>query len=173
MEKLVLPSEKYKRSYRAAVKEFRVEKKHMPNDYADIFKNESFPAFLKRLKGYRTGIGLPKGWIPATMYWLVDGTTFLGRLSIRHQLTKNLRKVGGHIGYAIRPSKRGKGHGTKMLTLSLAKARELGLRKVLITCDETNMASRRVIEKNGGVLQNMVSQSQGKPKKMRFWIKFA
>ena len=172
MEKLVIPSQKYKKSYVSAVKEFG-DGERMPDSYSDIRENESFTAFLRRLKGYRVGVGLPKGWVPATIYWLVEGTTFLGRLSIRHRLTKELRKVGGHIGYAIRPSKRGKGYGTKILALGLAKARKLGLGKVLITCDETNIASRRVIEKNGGVLKDVVSNGKGKPKKLRFWAELS
>jgi predicted acetyltransferase len=80
----------------------------------------------------------------------VDGDQVLGRLAIRYRLTPALESVGGHIGYAVRPSARRQGHATAMPAAALALADSLGIAQVLITCDETNAASRRVIEANGG-----------------------
>jgi len=116
-------------------------------------------------------VGLPDGWVPGTTYWLIrDGKTIVAQSNLRHRLTPSLERVGGHIGYATRPSERRKGYGTLLCALTLQKARELGLKRVLITCDADNLASARIIEKNGGRLENQeLSQATGKLKN-RYWI---
>ncbi len=106
----------------------------------------------------------PPGIVPATTRWFVDGEEFLGRVSIRHQLTPLLLQVGGHIGYDVRPSARGQGHATEMLRAALPIANSLGIDPVLVTCHVGNLASRRVIEKCGGVLEDVRSD------RMRFWF---
>jgi predicted acetyltransferase len=81
-----------------------------------------------------------------------------------------LEHHGGHVGYAIRPSERLKGYGTRLLALTLDKAREMGLGRVLVTCDTDNFASVRVIEKNGGVLENQVISNRSGKMISRYWI---
>jgi len=99
----------------------------------------------------------------------VEGDEYIGRLDIRHHLTEHLRQIGGHIGYGIRPSKRRQGYGRLILKLGLEKAKEMGIEKVLVTCDVTNVGSRKIIEANGGVMENEI-QVDGSPDKARFWI---
>jgi len=94
----------------------------------------------------------------------VEGDEYLGRLAIRHRLTPHLLEYGGHIGYDIRPSARRRGHATAMLGASLPWARELGIDPVLVTCDNDNVGSRKVIEGNGGVLEDR------RGVKLRFWV---
>ncbi|QIQ04842.1 GNAT family N-acetyltransferase [Streptomyces liangshanensis] len=106
-----------------------------------------------------------EGWVPSTTLWYVEGDTFLGRLAIRHRLNPFLRELGGHIGYAVRPTARRRGYATAMLAGSLPVARRIGIDPVLVTCDTTNTASRKVIEAVGGVLED---QRGGK---LRFWIR--
>jgi predicted acetyltransferase len=104
-------------------------------------------------------------WVPVTLLWIVDeADRVVGRVSIRHRLTEHLLQVGGHIGYAVIPSARRRGHATAALAQSLPIAAELGIDPALVTCDDTNVASRRVIEKNGGVLEDV------RAGKMRFWV---
>jgi predicted acetyltransferase len=94
----------------------------------------------------------------------------IGITHLRHRLTDPLRKEGGHIGYNIRPSERRKGYGTKILELALDKAREIGLKRVLVTCDTDNVASGKIIRKNGGVFEGeSISDRSGKPVS-RYWI---
>ena len=106
----------------------------------------------------------PAHFVPATTLWMVDGGEFLGRISVRHELTKFLLEVGGHIGYSVRPGARGRGHATRALRMVLPICADLGIEEVLVTCDDDNEASRRTIERNGGVLEDV------RGKKMRFWI---
>jgi uncharacterized protein (TIGR03083 family) len=111
---------------------------------------------------------LPAGFVHDTRLWLVDfGTpapTYLGRISIRHELTDFLRTVGGHIGYVIRPSARGRGLGTRMLAEALPVAAGLGIDPALITCDDDNIASAKVILANGG------AEDLPFERKRRFWV---
>jgi predicted acetyltransferase len=107
----------------------------------------------------------PRGWVPATYLWYVDGAAFLGRLSIRHRLTPWLRDYGGHIGYDVRPSARRRGHATAMLREALPWCVDLGIDPVLVTCDTDNIASRKVIEHSGGTLED---ERHGK---LRFWVR--
>jgi predicted acetyltransferase len=111
----------------------------------------------------------PAGWVTGTYLWMVDEQPMqppevVGRISLRHELTPWLREVGGHVGYAVRPSARRRGHATRALSLMLEVAAEHGLGEVLVTCDDTNVASRAVIEANGGVLEDLRNG------KLRFWI---
>ncbi len=106
----------------------------------------------------------PAEYVPDTLLWWVDGDRWLGRISIRHRLTPVLRDVGGHIGYMIRPSARRQGHATAMLAAALPVAHGLGIDPTLITCDHDNVASRRVIEANGGVLEDR------RGVKLRYWV---
>lgn len=149
--KIVYPNKKYIDSYKRAYKEF-VENGIKTYTFDDPDKTN----IVKKYYNNRHGINLKPSYVPATTFWLIDNDEFIGEISIRHKLTDSLLKYGGHIGYAIRYSSWNKGYGTKMLSLALKKAKQMGLDKVLITCDDDNVGSARVMEKNGGVLQDKI-----------------
>lgn len=137
-------------------------------DLLDLHRLRDPDAFADYVEGQIAESGnvpRPPGWGPATHLWYVDGTTFLGRLSIRHHLTPWLRDYGGHIGYDVRPSARRHGHATAMLREALPWCAGLGMSEVLVTCDVDNLASRRVIEHAGGVFED---QRDGK---LRYWVR--
>jgi predicted acetyltransferase len=132
---------------------------------------EDFAKYVKGRLDWKKGKNLPEGWIPSTTFWLVrDNDVILGTSRLRHKLTEHLRNIGGHIGYNIRPSQRRKGYGTLILELTLQKARELGLKRVLITCDDDNIASIKIIERNGGVLEDKITNEERNVPKRRYWI---
>lgn len=137
----------------------------------DKMTQEDFVELMRKQKANSQGEHLLPGRVPETVFFLVrDGSLLLGSSRLRHTLTPSLENEGGHIGYDIRPSQRGKGYATLLLNLVLEEARRLGLSGVLVTCDETNIASARVIEKNGGKLINTVAAEEGGQLVRRYWI---
>ncbi len=135
------------------------------------FGSEDFSTLVKRCQERARGESLPEGFVPDSIFWLTCSERILGAISLRHALTENLRRSGGHIGYSIRPCERAKGLATLMLKLTLEKARELDLEQVLITCSLKNIGSARVIQKNGGKLEaEGLGKADGK-KTQRYWIK--
>jgi predicted acetyltransferase len=144
---------------------------HEPQRPLEDLAYQDFLAYLKRLKDGSLGLGFPSGFVPSTIYWLIrEDHTILGNSSLRHWLTPTLEDIGGHIGYAIHPLERHKGYGTLLLQLTLEKAREKGISKVLITCDSDNLASSGVIIKNGGVLASQNVSIQTEKLTSRYWI---
>jgi predicted acetyltransferase len=106
----------------------------------------------------------PAAFVTATSLWIVEDDEVLGRVSLRHALTPFLLEMAGHIGYAVRPSARRRGVATRALALTLPHAAARGIDPALVTCDVTNIGSRKVIEANGGVLED---ERNGK---LRFWV---
>lgn len=96
--------------------------------------------------------------VPDSTYFCLDEerNIFVGAVNIRHYLNENLLLTGGHIGDGVRPSERRKGIGTKMINLALEKCKELGIDRVLMVCDKSNIASAKSIQNNGGILENEV-----------------
>lgn len=124
---------------------------------------------FEKYENYRLERNLKPDRVGSDYYWLVDDEKdyFIGEVAIRHRLNDALFLRGGHIGYVIRYNEWGKGYGTYMLKLALEKARERGLDKVLITCNDSNTASARVMEKNGCILENVI-EVEGQPVR-RYW----
>lgn len=102
--------------------------------------------------------------VPSTIFWYVAGEHYLGTLVIRHRLTPELLIVGGHIGYHVVAPWRRQGHATRMLGAGLTEARARGVARALLTCSPDNHPSRRVIEANGGRLDEQLGDE------LRFWI---
>jgi len=132
-------------------------------------EHESWEIYIERVNSASRDQDLSVGKVPATFLVAeVDGQ-IVGRVSIRHRLNEYLQQRGGHIGFGIRPEFRRRGFATEILLEALEIARGLGVEKVLVTCDDTNIASRRVIEKCGGVLENIVDL-ENVEKFRRYWI---
>ncbi len=126
--------------------------------------------FLKICEDQSQVINLPKGFVPATFYFgFVEGK-IVGRLSFRWELNDFLLKVGGHIGYAVIPSEQRKGYASEMLAQALLIARQKGMKKILLTCDEGNLGSMKTIERNKGVLEDIYSGPGASVPKRRYWI---
>jgi predicted acetyltransferase len=111
---------------------------------------------------------LAPGRVRCTYWWIADRDTVLGSIALRHELNDFLLRAGGHIGYGVRPSARRRGLAGFALGEVLPYARGLGLDRVLITCKETNEASRRTIERHGGVLEDVRDTELGRTR--RYWI---
>ena len=130
-----------------------------------------FQRYLEILAEQARGEHLATDHVPATFLFVFDGTTVVGRVSIRHSLNPYLERFGGHIGYVVVPEYRRRGYATEILRQALQFARlQLGLERVLVTCDDDNVGSIRTIEKNGGVFENAVAGEGGAASKRRYWI---
>jgi predicted acetyltransferase len=165
---LIDPTARLAPSFTEALREFTAEDPDVANSWTgmviDRFQRAGpdwVAAYVEAELGWRTVP--PAGFVPVTTLWWADGETYLGRISIRHHLNDALIEIGGHIGYDVRPSARRRGHSTAMLAAALPRAAALGIDKALITCDESNIASRKVIERNGGVLEDRRGTT------LRFW----
>lgn len=169
--RLVSPTEKCRESFLRGLREFRHE--GLPwwvgGDLDAV--EQDFAAFVatKLADANRR----TETFVPATHLWAVTAIAeeqFVGRISIRHELNDALRTFGGHIGYDTVPSFRGRGVATEMLRQALPVARALGLTEILVTCDDTNAASIRVIERNGGALRETKVLDPNRPRKRHYWI---
>jgi len=138
-------------------------------DFGTYRPGMPFTDFLKSLDDTAAGRNLPRGHVPNTLCVADVAGTLVGRLSIRHELNHFLSTAGGHIGYSVLEQHRRKGYGTEMLRQAMPIARDLGLDRVLVTCDITNKASRTIIEANGGMFDGTYERGL-KVAKLRYWI---
>ncbi len=114
---------------------------------------------------------VPKNFVPATQFvYLRDDGKIVGMIQVRHELNAYLAKYAGHIGYSVRPDERRKGYASQMLHDALPYCREIGLDRVLITCNAMNEGSRRTIAKNGGVYDGTVHETNENVDIERYWI---
>lgn len=172
MPRLRLPTIDVRSSFVEAMAEFRAEGRGGVDDDTMIGQEirdagwQTADEFADFVAALRAESVTPQraGWVCCTTWWWCEGSTYLGRIALRHELTKHLREVGGHIGYDVRPTARRQGHATAMLAAVLPHARRMGIDAALVTCDVDNVASRRVIEANGGVLEDELGG------KLRYWI---
>lgn len=102
-------------------------------------------------------------------FWLLEESRILGDVRFRHNLNERLERDGGHIGYCVRPSGRNKGLATVLLKFALSHGYALGKRKVLLTCNKSNRASVKVIERNGGIFADESILDDGSVNN-RYWI---
>jgi len=167
------PTSAFCDSYRGLVQEF-LEAGEPLVPFPLSFPNDDFPGFVERLAACARGENLPPGFVPHSTYWLVlDGREVVGVSNLRHRLTDKLRRHGGHIGYGVRPSVRGRGFSRELLRQTLVRARAMGLSEVLLTCDRGNEPSARTIRRNGGVLASEEFLPELSEFSQRYWISFA
>lgn len=162
---LVRPNPQYLRSFRNSYREYTA---HNVEDfgYYSVGTNRAFKRFLIMSDELARGVNLDiYETVQTSLFWLTDGTFYLGSGSLRHTLTDHLKKIGGNIGYCVRPAVWRMGLGTVQLRLLCVEAKKIGLKTARITCFEENTASRRVIEKNGGRwVERVINDIGGKDK---------
>ena len=175
MLKLIDANKKYLDQYREAYLESlkQIElgniKKH------DLmFMNPEEKDIVQTFMDNRDQSKLPSYYVPSYDYFAVDDDKFVGVAHIRIRLTDNLLRYGGHIGYGVNPKYWKKGYGKEILKLALQKSKNLiEENKILITCDDDNIGSYKIIEANGGILENKVENEDAGEKFLtrRYWIK--
>ena len=140
------------------------------NGSAGLDRFSSIEDWLQELKKRSCEDTVPKGLVPSSTYLgLREKDNYIvGMIDIRHYLNEYLTQAGGHIGYGVRKTERNKGYAKQMLKLALEKCKELKIKRVLITCDEDNIASEKVILSANAKLED-IRNVDGENKK-RFWI---
>jgi len=144
-----------------------------PSFLHDYEEGISFARYLELLDERARGLGLVSDQVPATFLFAFVGRRIVGRVSIRHRLNAKLERLGGHIGYVVVPEFRRRGYASAILRQALQLASELGLRRALLTCADDNRGSIKVIERNGGVLENVITDADLATPKRRYWIRLA
>lgn len=181
---LTLPAAKYHAAFIAGLRDLKTQERqayYMEKnlDIEKLTDADQFAIYLNFLSEQATGSNLSAGRVPHTSYWLIEEDAagqarWLGRVDIRHQLNDYLKRIGGHIGYVIVPSARGQGYGKMILAFALEKIRaghpQLDTDQALLTCDENNLASKKIIESQGGVLAGYSEQAPPLPRKLCYWI---
>ena len=136
----------------------------------DVESAEGFAAWVERLRQQSDpSVPLPEGRVPADYWWIVEDDTYLGAITLRYALNDFLLEQGGHIGYGVRPTARRRGLAGWALGVVLQTAKDAGLARVLITCDDDNVASARTIESHGGALED-VRTVDGDRRVRRYWV---
>ncbi len=138
-----------------------------------MFLNPNEKDIVKIFADKREQFKLPEHYVPSYDFFAVDGDKFIGVINIRVRLTDNLLRYGGHIGYAINPKYWRMGYGKELLKLGLDYARKIIQEdKILITCDDDNIGSYKIIEANKGVLENKVENLEDGERFItrRYWI---
>ena len=151
-------------------KEESLKESPLINGSAGLDRFSSIEVWLEELKKRSCEDTVPKGLVPSSTYLAVreKDNYIVGMIDIRHYLNEYLTQVGGNIGYGVRKTERNKGYAKQMLKLALEKCKELKIKKVLITCDEDNIASEKVILSANAKLED-IRNVDGENKK-RFWI---
>lgn len=169
--KLVKLTKEYQTELGEMIEEWKHDQElnHTNHSPWSIFKNDyhDFDYYLSHLE-YKEPVN---GRVPDSVFFCldVDRNRLVGAVNIRHYLTDVLLREGGHIGDGIRPSERRKGYATAMIKLALEECKKLGILQVLMICDKDNIGSAKSIIKNGGVLENEFTNSEGTTEQ-RYWI---
>ncbi len=162
----MLPTEKNKEDVLAFYKEFEADN----SVCIGMHNYEDYDVWLTGMRNRHTGKNLPQGYVQEDFYLCYLAEELVGVFSLKMTLTDYLFNYGGHIGYAVRPSRQNQGIATKMLEKGLEIARNHGFKQILCVCDEGNEASEKVIRKNGGVFENALYDSEEDVIVKRFWI---
>lgn len=171
--RIVKPDLPYYKQYNEMMQEWIESNTQIAPWFLDEpFNNlEEFADFVQMLDNCENA-NLDRRYCSTSSYFVLDeNNKLIGATSLRHYLTVDGFNTWGHIGYGVRPSERLKGYATEMLKLMLAEAKNKKIYKVLIGVHKSNIASRRVVEKCGGFLENIVEDTENQTELIcRYWI---
>ena len=172
--KLIEPSKEYCQQIYTYRKEFLDSGDSM--DGTDGLRRMDDPEkWVEHSYSSKDPVNVPEGRVPATQYIFVreEDNKIVGMIQIRHYLNDYLEKFGGHFGYSVAPSERRRGYASLMLKTALPECKRLGIYKVLITCINTNIGSRKTILANGGIYESTVYEPDEQVYLERYWIELS
>ena len=150
--RLITPAIEYKESFLRFVDELVHSDEPFLREAQSVTEG-TFEEYLLKLRQMERGVDLPEGIVPMSTFWLVLEEDVVGVSHLRHRLNEVLSKHGGHVGFYIRRSYRGRGLARQLLALTAARAKRFNLDSILITCDSANLQSVRTIESCGALLE--------------------
>ncbi len=166
--RLIRPSIDFKDKYLNMIQDY-IDNNERPKPWTLNLDIDDFHDMLRKLEDFSRGVGLKENQVENSTYWLIDNNKVIGAVNIRHRLNDYLLRIDGHIGGAIRPSYRGKGYGGVMLALALEVTKDMGMKRVLVTCNKDNIVSEKTIVKIGGIFESEEIEDNGNIVR-RFWI---
>ena len=169
--KLVSPTQEHEKAALEYIKE------HLECNEVDLHggamleKTEPYDKWLERLEKNSDEKTVVPGWVTSSTFFVIrkNDSKIIGMIDIRHHLNTFLAEYGGHIGYGVCPTERGKGYGTQILQLGLEYCEKIGLAKMMVACYKENEASNKIIRTCGGVFEREVLYTDGKIVQV-FWI---
>jgi predicted acetyltransferase len=172
MPELSLPTLRLRESWLDARSEWGREV-HQPGSGLrqddEVETETGFSAWIGRLAAEaNTAVPPADGRVHADYWWIIEEQAYLGCIALRHGLNDFLLRAGGHVGYGLRPSARGRGLAAWAVYKIIPRAQDLGLDRLLVTCEDSNVASARTIENVGGVLEDVRQTELGMTR--RYWI---
>lgn len=171
MINLVKPDKKLKSQYIEMLQEWKQAGEEL-QPWVLQEDNSDFDRMVQKFENLSKGIDVPEGFVPSTTFWAYNNESdkIIGAVNIRHYLNDLLLQAWGNIGYGVRPSERKKGYATIILNLALEYCDSLNIERVLLGCYKENIASVKTILKNGGVLENEVTENRSGRTIQRYWI---
>ncbi|MGN1330256.1 MAG: GNAT family N-acetyltransferase [Clostridia bacterium] len=168
---LVFPTEEYRDQIMDYLQEHFDNGEMILNGCGGLDRLKDFDSWLEKVRNDVDFAKCSEGRVPASLYMAIrkSDKRLIGLIQIRHCLNEKLLQTSGHIGDGVRPSERKKGYVTEMIRLALEKCKELGIKRVLMSCDKDNVGSRKSIMNNGGVLENEIKM-EDESIEQRFWI---
>lgn len=169
--KLIKPDKSYKNQITEYRKEF-IDANSSMDGCGSLFRMEDPVEWLNQVKSLADIATVPSNFVQSTQFIYVreSDNKLVGMIQVRHYFNEFLEKYGGHIGYSVRPTERKKGYASSMLRDCLPYCKEIGLNRVLITCEENNIGSKKTIIKNGGVYEKTVFYEEDNVNLQRYWI---
>lgn len=165
--RLVEPNSIYKDSFQANVLSYKNDGEEF---YYNLYKEalDDFDLYVDKLIGFSKGEGLKENWVSFSTFWLANSEDeILGVIRVRHKEIP----LNGHIGYDVPPRHRKNGYGKMMLKLSLKNSKELGLDEVIVTCEENNISSEKIIKSANGEFLGLEKNDHDNKMYKKFRIK--
>lgn len=138
--------------------------------FLNMFSEKDYPWFVSACRKNALGINLPAGMTPYVRYFLLEGADVVAQGDVRMRTSPELEAISGHLGYGVPPASRGKGYGTRMCAHLLSVAKKAGYKRVMVSCKMENKASARIIEKNGGQLEDVRYNKKDGCFYRRYWV---
>lgn len=161
------PSESLRTAYQDFVEEWTAHQERVI-PYSASPREMTFDELLVSWCEEKTELAYKRNFVPSELFFLVHDSRILGAIHLRYELNDHLKQIGGHIGYGVRPCERRKGYVMKMMSLIMKEVKKHQIKRLLLTCDDDNVASAKAIEKCGGVLEG-VTEFEGKLIR-KYWI---